>query len=199
MGFVFQSYNLIGHLNIVDNVALGLALSGVSRERKQEKALAVLEKVGLNEHVHKRPSQLSGGQMQRVAFARALANDPDVILADEPTGALDSETSRQILDLIKEIAADKLVIMVTHNRELAEAYADRIIRFQDGRVVGDSRPLAAEDSQSSCVEKDQYEFYRPEAFLKYHDKNGAPPLQPWQPALALSVLAWCWPCPTALT
>lgn len=150
VGFVFQSYNLIGHLNIVDNVALGLALSGVSRERKQEKALAVLEKVGLKEHVHKRPSQLSGGQMQRVAIARALANDPDVILADEPTGALDSETSRQILDLIKEIAADKLVIMVTHNRELAEAYADRIIRFQDGRVVGDSRPLAAEDIQSNC-------------------------------------------------
>lgn len=150
VGFVFQSYNLIGHLDIADNVALGMALSGVPREQKHKKALAVLEKVGLKEHVHKRPSQLSGGQMQRVAIARALANDPDVILADEPTGALDSETSRQILDLIKEIAADKLVIMVTHNRELAEAYADRIIRFQDGKVIGDSRPLAAEEIQPSC-------------------------------------------------
>jgi ABC-type lipoprotein export system ATPase subunit/cell division protein FtsX len=147
VGFVFQSYNLIGHLDIADNVALGMALSGMPKEQKHKNALAVLEKVGLKEHVHKRPNQLSGGQMQRVAIARALANDPDVILADEPTGALDSETSRQILDLIKDIAADKLVIMVTHNRELAEAYADRIIRFQDGKVVGDSRPLAVEDIQ----------------------------------------------------
>lgn len=144
VGFVFQNYNLIGHLNIADNVELGMTLSGVPKRAKAKKALDLLEKVGLESHTHKRPSQLSGGQMQRVAIARALANDPDIILADEPTGALDTETSRQILDLIREIAADKLVIMVTHNRELAETYARRIVRFQDGRIIDDSKPLAPE-------------------------------------------------------
>ncbi len=144
VGFVFQSYNLIGHLNIADNVELGLTLSGIPKGAKGNKARDVLEKVGLKAHIHKKPNQLSGGQMQRVAIARALANDPDIILADEPTGALDTETSRQILDLIREVAADKLVIMVTHNRELAETYADRIVHFQDGRIIDDSKPLAAE-------------------------------------------------------
>ena len=140
IGFVFQSYNLIGHLSIVDNVELGMTLSGVPAAEKHKKALEVLDRVGLSDHIHKRPNQLSGGQMQRVAIARALANDPDIILADEPTGALDTTTSSQIMDLIREVAPDKLVIMVTHNPGIAEKYADRIIRFEDGRVVSDSNP-----------------------------------------------------------
>jgi putative ABC transport system permease protein len=148
VGFVFQSYNLIHHLNIADNVMLGLALSGESAENRRKKAIEVLTRSGLKDHIHKKPSQLSGGQMQRVAIARALANDPDIILADEPTGALDTQTSVQVLNLIKEIAKDKLVIMVTHNSSLAETYADRIIQFQDGRVVADSNPyqMPKEDS-----------------------------------------------------
>lgn len=140
IGFVFQSYNLITHLSIVANVELGMTLSGVSREEKHKKALEVLEKVGLKEHLHKKPNQLSGGQMQRVAIARALANDPEILLCDEPTGALDSTTSLQIMDLIKEVAKDRLVIMVTHNPELAQEYADRIIRFSDGKIVDDTHP-----------------------------------------------------------
>ncbi len=142
IGFVFQSYNLIAHLSIVANVELGMTLSGVSREEKHRKALEALEKVGLKEHLHKKPNQLSGGQMQRVAIARALANDPEILLCDEPTGALDSTTSIQIMDLIKEVAKDKLVIMVTHNPELADQYADRIIRFSDGKIIDDSHPHA---------------------------------------------------------
>ena len=141
IGFVFQSYNLINHLSVLNNVEIGLTLSGVGASRKRKKALKALERVGLKDHVHKKPTQLSGGQMQRVAIARALANDPDIILADEPTGALDTKTSVQIMELIKEIARDKLVIMVTHNPELALAYADRIVQFQDGRVIYDSNPF----------------------------------------------------------
>lgn len=140
IGFVFQSYNLIHHLSIVANVELGMTLSGVSKEEKHRKALEVLEKVGLKEHLHKKPNQLSGGQMQRVAIARALANDPEILLCDEPTGALDSVTSVQIMDLIKEVAKERLVIMVTHNPELAEQYADRIIRFSDGKIIDDTHP-----------------------------------------------------------
>lgn len=140
IGFVFQNYNLISHLNITDNVELGMTLSGVSASKKHRKALEVLEIVGLKDHVHKKPNQLSGGQMQRVAIARALANNPDIILADEPTGALDTNTSIQIMDLIKEISKEKLVIMVTHNSELAHRYADRIIQFKDGQVTSDSNP-----------------------------------------------------------
>lgn len=140
IGFVFQSYNLISHLSIIANVEMGMTLSGVSRGEKHRKALEVLERVGLKEHIHKKPGQLSGGQMQRVAIARALANNPDILLCDEPTGALDTKTSVQIMDLIKEIAHDKLVIMVTHNPELANKYADRIVEFQDGKVVADSNP-----------------------------------------------------------
>lgn len=149
IGFVFQSYNLITHLNVLDNVEMGMTLSGVSSEEKKQKALDALEKVGLREHAHKKPNQLSGGQMQRVAIARALANDPDIILADEPTGALDKKTSRQIMDLIKEIADDKLVIMVTHNPTLAEEYADRIVKFEDGHVIDDTNPYADVESDAS--------------------------------------------------
>ena len=140
IGFVFQSYNLIAHLSIVANVELGMTLSNVPAEERHRKALEALEKVGLKEHLHKKPNQLSGGQMQRVAIARALANDPEILLCDEPTGALDSATSIQIMDLIKEVAKDKLVIMVTHNPELAERYADRIIRFSDGKIIDDTHP-----------------------------------------------------------
>lgn len=149
IGFVFQSYNLISHLSILDNVEMGMTLSGVSSSEKHEKAMEVLERVGLKEHVHKRPNQLSGGQMQRVAIARALANDPDIILADEPTGALDTKTSIQIMDLIKDIAKDKLVIMVTHNPELAKEYADRIVEFRDGNVISDTNSLEDEKSNTS--------------------------------------------------
>ncbi len=140
IGFVFQSYNLIAHLSIVANVELGMTLSNVPPQERHQRALEALERVGLKEHLHKKPNQLSGGQMQRVAIARALANDPEILLCDEPTGALDSTTSVQIMDLIKEVAKDKLVIMVTHNPELAERYADRIIRFSDGKIIDDSHP-----------------------------------------------------------
>lgn len=140
IGFVFQSYNLITHLSIVANVELGMTLSGVSKKEKHEKALQVLEKVGLKEHLHKKPNQLSGGQMQRVAIARALANDPEILLCDEPTGALDTKTSIQIMDLIKSLSKERLVVMVTHNPDLAEEYADRIIRFSDGKIIDDTNP-----------------------------------------------------------
>lgn len=141
IGFIFQSYNLISHISILDNVEMGMTLSGVSPKKRRKKAIEVLKKVGLKDHYNKKPNQLSGGQMQRVAIARALANNPDIILADEPTGALDSNTSIQIMNLIKEIAKDKLVIMVTHNPELATAYANRIIEMKDGEVINDSNPV----------------------------------------------------------
>ncbi|MFU7515085.1 ATP-binding cassette domain-containing protein [Clostridium sp. HCS.1] len=160
IGFIFQSYNLINHLSILDNVEMGMTLSGVSAAEKHKKALEVLDRVGLKDHVHKRPNQLSGGQMQRVAIARALANDPDIILADEPTGALDTKTSIQIMDLIKDIAKDKLVIMVTHNPELARDYADRIVEFRDGNVISDTNPLEEEKSNSSySLKKTSMSFF----------------------------------------
>lgn len=140
IGFVFQSYNLIGHLGIIENVELGMTLSGVSKDEKRKKAEESLRRVGLTDHMHKKPNQLSGGQMQRVAIARALANDPDILLCDEPTGALDTVTSVQIMKLIEELSNEKLVIMVTHNPELAHEYADRIIEFSDGKIVSDSNP-----------------------------------------------------------
>lgn len=140
IGFIFQSYNLITHLSIVANVEMGMTLSGVSSSEKHKRAMEALERVGLKDHLHKKPNQLSGGQMQRVAIARALANDPDILLCDEPTGALDTTTSVQIMDLIREVAGDKLVIMVTHNPQLAEKYADRIVSFQDGKIISDSNP-----------------------------------------------------------
>ena len=140
VGFVFQSYNLIPHQTVLQNVRLALTLSGISKRESVRRAKKVLKDVGLSEHINKRPAQLSGGQMQRVAIARALVNDPDILLADEPTGALDSETSLQIMDLLKEIAAKKLVIMVTHNPELADKYATRIITLKDGKITSDSNP-----------------------------------------------------------
>jgi len=140
IGFVFQSYNLITHLSIVSNVELGMTLSGVSKGERNKRAVEALERVGLKDHLHKKPNQLSGGQMQRVAIARALVNDPEILLCDEPTGALDTATGVHIMELIKEIAKDKLVIMVTHNPELADEYADRIVRFQDGKIINDSHP-----------------------------------------------------------
>lgn len=160
IGFIFQSYNLISHLSILDNVEMGMTLSGISATEKHKKAVEVLERVGLKDHIHKRPNQLSGGQMQRVAIARALANDPDIILADEPTGALDTKTSIQIMDLIKDIAKDKLVIMVTHNPELARDYADRIVEFRDGNVISDTNPLEEEKSNSSySLKKTSMSFF----------------------------------------
>lgn len=149
VGFVFQSYNLISHQSILSNVELALTLSGVSKDQRKNKAKAALEKVGLGEHINKKPSELSGGQMQRVAIARALVNNPDIVLADEPTGALDTETSKQIMDLLKEIAKDRLVIMVTHNPELAEAYSTRIVRIKDGQIIGDSNPYQEENEQDN--------------------------------------------------
>ena len=144
VGFVFQSYNLIPHQSVVANVELALTLSGGSRGQRRRRALAALETVGLAEHSHKRPSQLSGGQMQRVAIARALINDPEIVLADEPTGALDSTTSVQVMDLLQEVARQRLVIMVTHNPELAHQYATRIVELADGRIISDSDPVVGE-------------------------------------------------------
>lgn len=141
IGFVFQSYNLIPHQTALSNVELALTLSGVSKEERRRRSIEVLKKVGLETQMHKKPNQMSGGQMQRVAIARALVNDPDILLADEPTGALDSETSIQIMELLKEIAKDKLVIMVTHNPDLATAYSTRIVKLLDGKIIGDSDPV----------------------------------------------------------
>ena len=141
VGFIFQSYNLISHISVLENTMMGMTLSGISFRERKRKALELLDKVGLKDHAYKKPNQLSGGQMQRVAIARALANDPKIILADEPTGALDSKTSMQIMELIKEISKDKLVIMVTHNKELAENYASRIVNMKDGEIIGDSNPI----------------------------------------------------------
>lgn len=160
IGFVFQSYNLIGHISVLENVEIGMTLSGVSSAERRKKALSLLEKVGLKEHAHKRPNQLSGGQMQRVAIARALANDPKIILADEPTGALDSKTSTQIMDLIKEISKDKLVIMVTHNAELAESYATRIVKMKDGELLSDSKPYDSDESKGNLnIKKTAMSFW----------------------------------------
>ena len=153
IGFVFQNYNLITHLSIIANVELGMTLSGVSAEEKRKRTLEVLEQVGLKDHLHKKPNQLSGGQMQRVAIARALANNPEILLCDEPTGALDTVTSIQIMDLIKEVAKDRLVIVVTHNPEIADKYADRIIRFQDGKIISDSHPHQERPKPDSFILK----------------------------------------------
>lgn len=140
IGFVFQNYNLINHITVLDNVEMGMTLSGLPAKQRKKRAIEVLERVGLKDHMHKRPNQLSGGQMQRVAIARALSNNPEIIMADEPTGALDSQTSIQIMELIKEIAKDKLVILVTHNIHIAEEYASRIITMSDGNIVSDTNP-----------------------------------------------------------
>lgn len=153
VGFVFQSYNLIPHQSVLSNVELALTLSGVGKAERRRRAAEALEKVGLGDKLKKRPNQLSGGQMQRVAIARALVNDPDILLADEPTGALDSETSVQVMDLLAEIAKEKLVIMVTHNPELAQKYASRIIQLKDGQVTGDSMPYSGGDTPPAPAAK----------------------------------------------
>lgn len=147
IGFVFQSYNLITHQSILANVELALTISGVSRKERRNRAKKALEEVGLGDQLHKKPNQMSGGQMQRVAIARALVNDPDILLADEPTGALDSETSVQVMELLKEVAKDRLVVMVTHNPELAEQYATRIVRLRDGKIIDDTNPFVVETDE----------------------------------------------------
>ena len=149
IGFVFQSYNLIPHQTVLANVELALTISGISRAERKRRARAALESVGLGNQLHKRPNQMSGGQMQRVAIARALVNNPDILLADEPTGALDSDTSVQIMELLKEVARDRLVVMVTHNPELAEEYANRIVRVRDGKIIDDSNPFSPAEAMSA--------------------------------------------------
>lgn len=149
VGFVFQNYNLIPHQTVLANVELALTLSGVSKQERHKRAIAVLERVGLKDQINKKPNQLSGGQMQRVAIARALVNDPDILLADEPTGALDSETSVQVMEILKEIAQNKLVIMVTHNPELADKYSTRIVRLLDGKVIDDTNPYRADNKKKN--------------------------------------------------
>ena len=148
VGFVFQNYNLIPHQTVLSNVELALTLSGVSKKERREKAIKALESVGLKDQINKKPNQLSGGQMQRVAIARALVNDPDIILADEPTGALDTTTSVQIMEILKEISKDKLIVMVTHNPELAEKYSTRIVKILDGLITDDSKPFTEEDTKN---------------------------------------------------
>ncbi len=154
VGFVFQSYNLISHQTALSNVELALTLSGVGKKERRKRAIEALKKVGLKDHIHKKPSEMSGGQMQRVAIARALVNNPDILLADEPTGALDSKTSVQIMDLLKEIAEDRLVIMVTHNPELADKYSTRIVKLKDGVITDDSNPYNdKEDNKDASIGK----------------------------------------------
>lgn len=153
VGFVFQSYNLISHLDILSNVELALTLTGIDRKTRVEKAKEALTKVGLEDHLYKKPNQLSGGQMQRVAIARALVNDPTIILADEPTGALDSKTSLEVMELLKEISKDKLIIMVTHNEELALKYSNRIVSLLDGKIVDDSNPIKKDNNKNELLNK----------------------------------------------
>ena len=162
IGFIFQSYNLISHQTVLANVELALTLSGISKNERRKRAVQALDKVGLRSQMNKRPNQLSGGQMQRVAIARALINNPDILLADEPTGALDSETSVQVMDLLKEIAKDRLVIMVTHNPELAEEYSTRIINLRDGNLVGDSNPYDGKmnDEELTAYQNKQQSTYK---------------------------------------
>ena len=152
IGFVFQSYNLIPHQTVLANVELALTLSGVSKSERRKRAIEALEKVGLKEQIHKKPNQMSGGQMQRVAIARALVNDPDILLADEPTGALDSDTSVQVMDLLQEVAKDRLVVMVTHNPELAEQYATRIVTLKDGVIRSDTDPFEVDETVMGVAE-----------------------------------------------
>ncbi len=153
IGFIFQSYNLIPHQDVLSNVELALTVSGVSPAERRKKALDALERVGLTDQIHKRPNQMSGGQMQRVAIARALVNDPDILLADEPTGALDTENSLQVMEILREIAKDRLVIMVTHNPELAQSYATRTVHIKDGRITGDDAPFDAKDEDEQIQTK----------------------------------------------
>ena len=169
IGFVFQSYNLIPHQTVLSNVELALTLSGVSKAERKKRAIEALEKVGLGEQIHKKPNQMSGGQMQRVAIARALVNNPDILLADEPTGALDTETSIQIMELLKEISKDRLIIMVTHNPELAKNYSTRIVKLLDGVITDDSDPYTLEDMEADIRAK---EAAKVKASEKKNKKSG---------------------------
>ena len=153
VGFIFQNYNLIGHQSVLSNVELALTISGVSKKEKRNRAIKALEEVGLKDQIHKKPNQLSGGQMQRVAIARALVNDPDIILADEPTGALDTKTSEQVMEILKKISKNKLIIMVTHNPDLAEKYSSRIIKILDGKITEDSNPIQEGEKIGTSQEK----------------------------------------------
>ena len=155
IGFIFQSYHLIPQQTILQNVELALLIAGVDKEERRRRAIEALEKVGLGDKIHNRPNQLSGGQAQRVAIARALINDPEIVLADEPTGALDSKTSVQIMELLKEISRDRLIIMVTHNPELAEQYSTRIIRLRDGEVIDDTKPYDGENEIPAAVREEE--------------------------------------------
>ena len=172
IGFVFQSYNLIPHQTILSNVELALTISGVSKKERKKRAMKALKDVGLEKHEHKRPNQLSGGQMQRVAIARALVNNPKIILADEPTGALDSETSIQVMNLLKEVAKDRLVVMVTHNPELAEKYATRIVKLKDGVILSDSDPYEIKKKKKKDTKKD----YKTKKISKDKKKKSSMPL-----------------------
>lgn len=155
IGFVFQNYHLIAHQTVLQNVEIAMTLSGVSSSERKQRAKEVLQEVGLAEHIHKKPSQLSGGQMQRVAIARALVNNPDIILADEPTGALDSQTSVQVMEILKKVSEKRLVIMVTHNEEIADKYSNRVIRFLDGEVISDSHPMELDQSLTNGMESNR--------------------------------------------
>ena len=171
IGFVFQSYNLIPHQTVLSNVELALTLSGVSKAERKRRAIEALEKVGLGEQIHKKPNQMSGGQMQRVAIARALVNNPDILLADEPTGALDTETSIQIMELLKEISKDRLIIMVTHNPELAKNYSTRIVRLLDGVITDDSDPYTLEDMEADIRAKEAAKVKTSEKKIKKSGKK----------------------------
>ena len=171
IGFVFQSYNLIPHQTVLSNVELALTLSGVSKAERKKRAIEALEKVGLGEQIHKKPNQMSGGQMQRVAIARALVNNPDILLADEPTGALDTETSIQIMELLKEISKDRLIIMVTHNPELARDYSTRIVRLLDGVITDDSNPYSLEDMEADNRAKEAAKVKTSEKKIKKSGKK----------------------------
>ena len=171
IGFVFQSYNLIPHQTVLSNVELALTLSGVSKAERKKRAIEALEKVGLGEQIHKKPNQMSGGQMQRVAIARALVNNPDILLADEPTGALDTETSIQIMELLKEISKDRLIIMVTHNPELAKDYSTRIVRLLDGVITDDSNPYSLEDMEADIRAKEAVKVKTSEKKIKKSGKK----------------------------
>lgn len=171
IGFVFQSYNLIPHQTVLSNVELALTLSGVSKAERKKRAIEALEKVGLGEQIHKKPNQMSGGQMQRVAIARALVNNPDILLADEPTGALDTETSIQIMELLKEISKDRLIIMVTHNPELAKNYSTRIVRLLDGVITDDSDPYTLEDMEADIRAKEAAKAKTSEKKIKKSGKK----------------------------
>ena len=185
IGFVFQSYNLIPHQTVLANVELALTLSGVSKAERRAKATEALTKVGLGDQLHKKPNQMSGGQMQRVAIARALVNNPDILLADEPTGALDTQTSVQIMDLLKEVAKDRLVIMVTHNPELAEEYSTRIVRLSDGKVVGDTNPIT-DDEYAALLAKDEAALIEAKKNKKLEKANSKKKSMSFGTAISLS-------------